>query len=548
MTDTVKVDEETFNKQKAFFKENLIKQLKEQGYDDICVQKAEDLFQYHGTNCNDMQSFVNELYSYLKNPGTRFIDPDTAPQLHDTEKFCIKYIEQTQDFVGDFSKLPFEQQKEIVKNSLIRNATQNGATRSTLNEINQMCDSYNNNEDIENIDSYLSRLYGWAKNKGPFFLDADADNSGFWPAKEFLENNLKPIMAYTNFPQAPEPEPVIEIDPKKKERIEQWMNSVGLGDKSDELIRAYGEQTYAVVQNAMANPADMAKLTDGTYRNSKNTLLYLLENKEAMKDKVSELQIVKTPKQPKEPVYRAPKFENTEMAKLNLNVSELEFPETIAIQPLSLNYGLSKEDADKVKFASAMKTALNKGIEGYYSEDVVQDACDKVFKACINDEKMNSDINEWSLAFTNKLVEELGISNDVDGDNDEFQKLTNPIFDVRYNIVSNLKNGTDLGIIDSNYVDQARTAQKEAVKRDMKKQEGEIVENADTIEKGEKVEKRLTFRERCKKGWDRVVVWFKGAKEEMVAYDEPTNEQQGKTSEFIEIAPVYSTTKHGSER
>ena len=340
----------------------------------------------------------------------------------------------------------------------------------------------------------------------------------------------------------------VEIDPNKKEKIEQWMNRAGLGDRSDEIIRAYGEQTYAVVQNAMNNPADMSKLTDGTYRNSKNTLLYLLENKEAMKDKVSELQIVKTPKQPKEPEYRAPKFEDTEMAKLNLNVSELEIPETIAIQPLALNYGLSKEDADKVKFASAMKTALNKGIEGYYSEDVVQDACDKVFKACINDEKMNSDINEWSLAFTNKLVEELGISNDVDGDNDEFQKLTNPIFDVRYNIVSNLKNGTDLGIIDSNYVEQARTAQKEAVKRDMKNQEGEIVENADTIEKGEKVEKRLTFRERCKKGWDRVVGWLTGTKEEMVAYDEPTNEQQGNTGEFIEIAPVYSTTKHGSER
>ena len=202
MTDTVKVDEETFNKQKAFFKENLIKQLKEQGYDDICVQKAEDLFQYHGTNCNDMQSFVNELYSYLKNPGTRFIDLDTAPQLHDTEKFCIKYIEQTQDFVGDFSKLPFEQQKEIVKNSLIRNATQNGATRSTLNEINQICDSYNDNEDIENIDSYLSRLYGWAKNKGPFFLDADADNSGFWPAKEFLENKFKTYNGLYKFPSS----------------------------------------------------------------------------------------------------------------------------------------------------------------------------------------------------------------------------------------------------------------------------------------------------------------------------------------------------------
>lgn len=495
-----------------------------------------------------------------------------------------------------------------------------GANENLIHLVDTIKETNNNNSPTD--------IYEWTANICDKMENSEASQEFKRFVTEFAgKENVEKMF--------PRPEPVVEIDPKKKEKIEKWMKAVGLEDKADEMIQAYGDKTYAVVQNAMANPADMTKLTDGTYRNSKNTLLYLLENKEVMKDKVSELQIVKKTKQPdkslnhrssdpatmklddfwngflEDPANKPypillhaayskayaegvtnpkdflegpyldqikermkddptadeqynnakkmisdyyvkefgtletvePLVVNTEMAKLNLNVSELEIPETIAIQPISLNYGLSKEDADKVKFASAMKSVLNKGIEGYYTGEAVQDACDKVFKACINDEKMNSDIGEWSLAFTNKLVEELNISNKVDGDNDKFQKLTRPLFDVRYNIVSNLKNGTDLGIIDSNYVEQARTAQKEAIKRDMKNQEGEIVENADTIEKGEKVEKRLTFRERCKKGWDRVVGWFKGTKEEMVAYDEPENEQQGNTG-----APVYSTTKHGNER
>ncbi len=297
MTDKVNtndtIDEETFKKQKAFFKENLIKQFREQeaGFDNVCIEKVENLLNYHGQECSDMQSYVSALHTYLTDPGTRFIDANTAKQLAITEKFCKKYIEQTQDFVGDFSKLPFEQQKEIVKNSLIRNATQNGATRSTLNEIKETCDLFDN-EKITDIDSYLSKLYQKASYKGAVIFDADKDNSGYWPAMTFLENNLKPMMAYTNFPQAPEPEPVIEIDPKKKEKIENWMKAVGLEDKVDEMIQAYGDKAYAVVQNAMANPKNMAEITDGTYRNSKNTLLYLLENKETMKEKVGDVDVL----------------------------------------------------------------------------------------------------------------------------------------------------------------------------------------------------------------------------------------------------------------
>ena len=88
------------------------------------------------------------------------------------------------------------------------------------------------------------------------------------------------------------PEPIVEIDPKKKEKIKNWMKSVGLEDKSDAMIQAYGDKAYAVVQNAMAGPNNLKKVTGREFKTSKEALQFLLDNEKDLKEKVGDVDVL----------------------------------------------------------------------------------------------------------------------------------------------------------------------------------------------------------------------------------------------------------------
>ena len=70
------------------------------------------------------------------------------------------------------------------------------------------------------------------------------------------------------------------------------MKSVGLEDKSDAMIQAYGDKAYAVVQNAMAGPNNLKKVTGREFKTSKEALQFLLDNEKDLKEKVGDVDVL----------------------------------------------------------------------------------------------------------------------------------------------------------------------------------------------------------------------------------------------------------------
>ena len=103
------------------------------------------------------------------------------------------------------------------------------------------------------------------------------------------------------------PKPVEKPLPtgKKAEKIKEWMTKVGLGDRYEDFMRKYAmdetvglDQAYAIIQNAMAQPREMANMVGG-YKSSRGTIEYLID-KDVNMDELKNLKVLKAaPKQQK---------------------------------------------------------------------------------------------------------------------------------------------------------------------------------------------------------------------------------------------------------
>ena len=476
-----------------------------------------------------------------------------------------------------------------------------GANENLIHLVDTIKETNNNNAPTD--------IYEWTAN-----ICAEMENS---KASQDFKNFIIEFAGKENVEKMfPRPEPIVEIDPKKKEKIENWMKAVGLEGKADEMIQAYGDKAYALVQNAMANPKNMAEITDGTYRNSKNTLLYLLENKETMKEKVGDVDVLTIagekkraldhfndsfmdelskrgtaiPKEGYASLLAALKttpntyadllmamdrvanergfdmekvketkdlltdfYENkyqdvmknntsvkklekgiimpeiNEMVGLNIEVPEVVLPEKIDAIPM---YNLSELDMQKVKYTAAMLDELK--LDGIRDKKIDKEIMRAFEKAMENDA---SNIKTWSGNFRFHLIDELNLEGRAYGSSkDEYSKLILPLVEGSDKIVEKLDS---LPNDDPRYADLVAIVNKFNTKNDMKSQKGEIVQNADNQEKVEKVETKVSFREKFKAGRNRVLSYIglkKKKENENASSDMEKSAEQVRDSEnWVEV-------------
>lgn len=355
-------------------------------------------------------------------------------------------------------------------------------------------------------------IYEWTAN----ICDKMENSEASQEFKRFVTEFAGKENVETMFPR---PEPVIE---EKKEfsttskdhkvRIEQWMEHVGLGDKSQELIDKYGlDNAYAIVQNSMKAPANMTKATDGKFRGSKGTINYFLEN-DVERDRLIQIpgMDLKTVHESLVSVGKAKKIETPNTTpKLNIEAPEVVLPEKIDAIPM---YNLSELDMQKVKYTAAMLDELK--LDGIRDKKIDKEIMHAFEKAMENDAP---DIKTWSGNFRFHLIDELNLEGRAYGySKDEYSKLILPLVEGSDKIVEKLDS---LPNDNPRYADLVASVNKFNTKNDMKSQKGEIVQNADNQEKVEKVETKVSRREKFKAGYNRVLAFVGLKKKEKADSD-----------------------------
>ena len=230
-------------------------------------------------------------------------------------------------------------------------------------------------------------------------------------AKNLLNEETLLAQAFKNFPATPEPtpepEPVVEkpnwfetSSKDHQERVEQWMEHLGMKDNAQALIDKYGlPVAYEVVQTAMQGPGDMTKATDGKFRNSKNTIQYFLDNDvtaeklETIPDLDAEtikasLDSVKKP----EPVVRP---EPVQAVSIDLPTNAVSMPSA----PV-----LSQLDTQKAHYAALMGKNLK--IDGIDAADI-KAASEAALRATLPNK--SDTLDEWSAGFRYNLSKALGL-------------------------------------------------------------------------------------------------------------------------------------------
>ena len=225
-------------------------------------------------------------------------------------------------------------------------------------------------------------------------------------AKIILSQTKDVATSFKNYPATPKPEPVVEkpnwFETTSKDhqvRIEQWMEHLGMKDQAKALIDKYGlPVAYEIVQTSMQSPKDVATATDGTFRNSKDSIKYFLDNSVSV-EKLATLPDLDTEtvkasilSTRPEPLAKGP---------------TIEMPSRVVSVPSDPK--LSQFDAQKVQYAAIMRDTLK--LEGI-DEAEIKAAVDVAFKA--NLDNTSVDMESWSGAFKYNMVKALGLDQITD--------------------------------------------------------------------------------------------------------------------------------------
>ena len=363
-----------------------------------------------------------------------------------------------------------------------------GANENLICLVDTIKETNNNNAPTD--------IYEWTAN-----ICAEMENS---KASQDFKNFIIEFAGKENVEKMfPRPEPVVE---EKKEfsttskdhkvRIEQWMEHVGLGDKSQELIDKYGlDNAYAIVQNSMKAPANMTKATDGKFRGSKGTINYFLEN-DVERDRLIQIpgMDLKTVHESLVSVGKAKKIETPNTTpKLNIEAPEVVLPEKLVELP---GYDLSKADMDRVKYASAMLKELK--INGV-DDAKMADAINKAFKETM---KIGMpDMEAWRGNFRYNLTQELDLERKAKGNKDKYTEMMKALAGTDKMVAESLDTLPNNKVEYLSFVD---TVNKVNLAKDIADIKPEMAQNADNQEKVEKVETKVSRREKFKAGWNRV--------------------------------------------
>lgn len=422
----------------------------------------------------------------------RIIDPSALynPMSSAYEKSAIKSC-----IANDYSEMSELERVEFVKDMLSRNP--NIAIQTILSledvkratDINTLCNALNkaiNDKTLENKVNKDYRISGPAiKTPGTSRPTAISE---IWSARPIINLTSDIAKTFRDCPPTPkpEPEPVVEkpkwFETTSKDhqvRIEQWMEHLGMKDQAQALIDRYGlPVAYEIVQTSMQAPADLKEASDGTFRSSKGSIQYFLEN-EVSAEKLANipdldadtikasLDSVKKPEPRPEPI----KPMSIELPKKAVSVPE---------EPT-----LSQLDAQKVHYASLMKDSVKlEGIE----DSEIKAAVDVAFKASL--ENNAGDMAQWSGGFRYNLSKALGLET-LAKDSSEYKAWASVIDDCSKKAIETAATSNPAPELAEQVVTYTNVVNKKSLKSELASMSGSETLNPETYFKDRQVQKRM---------------------------------------------------------
>ncbi len=326
-------------------------------------------------------------------------------QLAYTNPFKVSQIQNyaTNNYseMSEFEKVAFiKQNLSIYKQNRAVSAALESSDVMEATDIKTLEKALQNvlrNKDLQNHQSFTTKQLQPA---GSPTLSPEVE---IFNAQSIINGELGIAKKFKDYPATPkpEPEPVVEkpnwFETTSKDhqvRVEQWMEHLGMKDQAKDLIAKYGlPVAYEIVQTSMQSPADVTTATDGTFRNSKDSIKYFLDNSVSV-EKLATLPDLDTEtvkasilSTRPEPLAKGP---------------TIEMPSRVVSVPSDPK--LSQFDAQKVQYAAIMRDTLK--LEGI-DENEIKAAVDVAFKA--NLDNTSVDMESWTGAFKYNLVKALGL-------------------------------------------------------------------------------------------------------------------------------------------
>lgn len=206
-----------------------------------------------------------------------------------------------------------------------------------------------------------------------------------------------------------------------EERIKKWMEHIGIGDKSQDMIDKYGvELAHKIVQEAMMGPASLTSATDGKYRSSKKTIEFFVDNE------ISEDKLATIPGVDKDFIAQSlgitkakPEIKVTplqaEAPKLDVNIPTIDLEGKADLDPRAI-------------YVAKLKEQLT--IKGFSQEEIsqaVDEALTNTLKQSVTNDFAEGTGGQWCGTFRLELENALGIKNGTHGKYDYIYELEQQI-------------------------------------------------------------------------------------------------------------------------
>ncbi len=308
-------------------------------------------------------------------------------------------------------------------------------------------------------------------------------------AKAWCSSVIRNAQTYSNYPSTPKHEPTQEKMVEKtksfettskdpNERIEQWMEHVGMKDQAKDLINKYGlPVAYEIVQTSMQSPADVTIATDGKFRNSKDSIKYFLDNSVDVEKLATlpdlDIETVKASilSTRPEPIDKGP---------------TIEMPSRVVSVPSDPK--LSQFDAQKVQYAALMRDTLK--LEGI-DENEIKAAVDVAFKA--NLDNASVDMESWSGAFKYNLVKALGLEKITD-DKDVYKNWGTALNEYSEKAIETSATGKTSEELKEQVATYSNEVNKKTLKGELASMSATETLNPETYFKDRQVQKQLLAR------------------------------------------------------
>ena len=401
---------------------------------------------------------------------------------------------------NDYSEMSELERVEFVKNMLSNNHNVAIQTILSLEEvkkatdINTLCNALSkaiNDKSLKDKVSKDPRISGPAFQMPGSFAHTTTATNEIWSAQSiiYLTSDIAKTFKDCPLTPKPEPEPVVEkpkwFETTSKDhqvRIEQWMEHVGMKDQAQDLIDKYGlPVAYEIVQTSMQAPADLKEASDGTFRSSKDSIQYFLENE------VSAEKLANIPDLDAETVKASlDSVKKPEPRPDPIKSMSIELPKKAVSMPSAPQ--LSQLDAQKVHYASLMKDSVKlEGIE----DSEIKAAVDVAFKASL--ENNAGDMAQWSGGFRYNLSKALGLET-LAKDSSEYKAWASVIDDCSKKAIETATTNNPAPELAEQVATYTNVVNKKSLKSELASMSGSETLNPETYFKDRQVQKRMSAK------------------------------------------------------